>query len=132
MEARPLSKSAGGRASHPAGDGCQLLGAAPLAEIVLVVAFRRSARRAQQQQPEGMAQGDGLQWPMLRHQQALQARLGQAEQAAAAMRAQVLISQGCGPLMPWLQHPGSHPGERPAASGAEPEAITVLDLFDAA
>ena len=42
---------------------------------------------------------------MLREQQALQAHLGAAEQAAAAHRAQALVSQGWGALEDWLNHP---------------------------
>lgn len=53
---------------------------------------------------------------MLHEQQALQVRLGGSEQVAATSRAQVLVSQGYGPLLEWLQHPGQHPGERPPAA----------------
>jgi hypothetical protein len=84
------------------------------------------------------AQGDGLPWPLLREQQSLQARWGEAERIAAAERAQVLITQGYGPLLPWLEAPGTHPGEAPAAAtdrkrpARHQQRRALVDLFDAA
>ena len=83
---------------------------------------------------------------MLREQQALQIRLGAAEQAAAAIRAQVLVTQGWGALRDWLEAPEAHLGERPPqptqAAGCDPAAKgetavrrkpdRLADLFDAA
>lgn len=83
---------------------------------------------------------------MLREQQALQARLGAAEQAAATTRAQLLVSQGYGVLQGWLEAPEAHPGERPPqpAQGTACESATkgetsvrrnpagLADLFEAA
>ena len=72
---------------------------------------------------------------MLRQQQALQASVGEGEQAAAARRAQVLISQGYGPLQAWLTYSGRHEGER-SAEAQEPSGAECLtspkDLFEAA
>lgn len=100
--------------------------------VLQLVAKRRAPRRRTPEQPLG----DGLPWPMLQEQQALQARLGGAEQVAAVDRAQVLITQGWGALEAWLMHEGQHPGERaPATSGRRPadrRSAQVLDLFDAA
>jgi hypothetical protein len=70
---------------------------------------------------------------MLREQQALQARWGGTEQAAAAVRARVLVNQGYGPLLGWLQHPGQHSGEPPArAAATATTGRSLADLFDEA
>lgn len=69
---------------------------------------------------------------MLRQQQALQARLGAAEQAAAARRAQVLITKGWGALEGWLLHEGQHPGERLPGASDHHQAEQGIDLFEAA
>jgi hypothetical protein len=69
---------------------------------------------------------------MLREQQALQVRLGAAEQAAAAHRAQVLIAQGWGALEGWLLHEGQHPGERLPGALDRQQAEQGTDLFEAA
>ena len=71
-------------------------------------------------------------WPMFCRQQALQARLGAAEQAAAAHRAQVLITQGWGALEGWLLHEGQHPGERLPGASDHHQAQQAIDLFEAA
>ncbi len=97
-----------------------------------------AGRRTRRKPVAAAAQGDGLQWPLLREQQALQAPWGVAERIAAADRVQVLITQGYGPLLPWLEAPGPHPGEaRAAATDREPPARhhqrrRLADLFDAA
>ena len=100
--------------------------------VLQLVAKRRAPRKRTPEQPLG----DGLPWPMFREQQALQARLGAAEQAAAANRAQVLVEQGWGALEDWLLHEGQHPGERPPATSARQpvagQSDQVLSLFDAA
>lgn len=77
---------------------------------------------------------------MLREQQALQSRWGAAEQIAAAERAQVLVSQGYGPLLQWLNHEGRHPGEQPLetdngitlSTATRARRQNMADLFDAA
>jgi len=72
---------------------------------------------------------------MHRQQQALQASVGEAEQAAAARRAQVLISQGYGPLQAWLSYSGRHEGERSveAQEPSRPECLaSPRYLFEAA
>lgn len=97
-----------------------------------------AGRRTRREPTADEAQGDGLPWPLLREQQALQARWGEAERIAAADRAQVLITQGYGPLLPWLEAPGPHPGEaQAAATDRVPPARhhhrrTLTDLFDVA
>ncbi len=100
--------------------------------VLQLVARRRAPRTRAPDRPLG----DGVSWPLLREQQALQARLGEAEQAAAANRAQVLVEQGWGALEGWLLHEGQHPGERlPEASHGETAVRRndqVLSLFDAA
>lgn len=89
-----------------------------MGRVLLLVASPRSRRRSARTWAPEEPRGDGLPWPMLHEQQALRVRLGGSEQAAAASRAQVLVSQGYGPLLEWLQHPGQHPGERPPAAQA--------------
>jgi len=97
-----------------------------------------AGRRTRRKPAADEAQGDGLLWPLLREQQALQARWGEAERIAAAERAQVLITQGYGPLLPWLEAPGTHPGEAPAAAtdrkrpARHQQRRALVDLFDAA
>jgi len=97
-----------------------------------------AGRRTRRKPAADEAQGDGLLWPLLREQQALQARWGEAEQIAAAERAQVLITQGYGPLLPWLEAPGPHPGEPQAAATDRAPAArqhqrrALVELFDAA
>lgn len=99
-----------------------------MGRVLQLVARRRAPRRRNPEEP----QGDGLPWPMLREQQALQARLGAAEQAAAAHRAQVLIAQGWGALEGWLLHEGQHPGERLSGASDRHQAEQGVDLFEAA
>jgi hypothetical protein len=97
-----------------------------------------AGRRTRRKPAADEAQGDGLPWPLLREQQALQVRWGEAERIAASDRAQVLITQGYGPLLPWLEAPGPHPGEaQTAVTDFEPVAgqhqrRSLADLFDAA
>jgi hypothetical protein len=108
--------------------------------VLQLVATPKASRRGPRKRNAEEPQGDGRQWPMLREQQALQAHLGAAEQAAAAHRAELLVSQGWGALEAWLNHPGQHPGERPAAApnrdlgGSQNPAglADMADLFDAA
>jgi hypothetical protein len=69
---------------------------------------------------------------MLRRQQALLSQLPDGEAAAAERRAQALVGQGWGALQDWLEHPGQHPGERPAAAGGIAAADPLAALFDAA
>jgi hypothetical protein len=69
---------------------------------------------------------------MLRRQQALLSQLPEGEAAAAEQRAHVLAEQGWGALQDWLEHPGLHPGERPAAAGGTAAADPLAALFDAA
>lgn len=80
--------------------------------VLLLMARPRSRPRSPRRQAPEKLPGGGPPWPMLRQQQALEASLSQAEQAAAARRAQVLISQGYGPLQAWLSYSGRHEGER--------------------
>jgi hypothetical protein len=89
-------------------------------------------RRRTRQQPDEKELGDGLPWPMLRRQQALLAHLPDGEAAAASARALLLVEQGWGALQSWLEYPGQHPGERPAAAGGTAAADQLADLFDAA
>jgi hypothetical protein len=105
--------------------------------VLQLVATPKASRRGPSKRTAEQPQGDGRQWPMLREQQALQAHLGAAEQAAAAHRAQMLVSQGWGALQAWLEAPGQHPGERPAeAPDRDPRGsqnpADLADLFDAA
>jgi len=105
--------------------------------VLQLVATPKASRRGPRKRNAEEPQGDGLQWPLLREQQALQAHLGAAEQAAAAHRAQALVSQGWGSLEEWLNHPGQHPGERLVeAPNRDPwgsqNPADVADLFDAA
>jgi len=79
--------------------GPGLLCAPAWGEVQLQVASAKTRRRSTRKRTPEEPQRDGLPWPMLREQQALQARWGAAEQAAAAKRAQVLVSQGYGPLI---------------------------------
>jgi hypothetical protein len=69
---------------------------------------------------------------MLRRQQALLSQLPEGEAEAAERRAQVLVKQGWGTLQDWLEHPGQHPGERPAAAGGTAAPDPLAALFDAA
>jgi hypothetical protein len=69
---------------------------------------------------------------MLRRQQALLSQLPEGEAEAAERRAQVLVEQGWGALQGWLEHPGQHPDERPAAAGGAAAADQLATLFDAA
>jgi hypothetical protein len=110
------------------------------------VATTRSGRRGPRKPADDEPQGDGLQWPGYREQLRLRAGIPEAEQRAAEQRAQVLVSQGYGALLEWLQHPGQHPGERTPQptlatacdSAAKGEAAVrrkpdrLADLFDAA
>ncbi len=89
-------------------------------------------RRRSRQQPDETELGDGLPWPMLRRQQALLSQLPEGEAEAAERRAQVLVEQGWGALQDWLEHPGQHPCERPAAAGGIAAADPLEALFDAA
>jgi hypothetical protein len=89
-------------------------------------------QRRTRQKPAEEELGDGRPWPMLRQQQALLAQLPEGEAEAAEHRAQVLVGQGWGPLQDWLEHPGQHPGERPAAAGRNAAADPLAALFDAA
>lgn len=97
-----------------------------------------AGRRTRRKPAADEAQGDGLPWPLLREQQALQARWGEAERIAAADRAQVLITQGYGPLLAWLEAPGPHPGETQTAAtdfkpaARQPRRSALADLFEAA
>ena len=117
-----------------------LANAASVVRVLQLVATPKASRRGPRKRNAEEPQGDGLQWPLLREQQALQAHLGAAEQAAAAHRAQVLVNQGWGALQAWLEAPGQHPGERPAAApdrdpgGSQNPAglADMADLFDAA
>jgi hypothetical protein len=111
--------------------------AAAWAEIWSLVPTARSGRRGPRKHAEDQSQGDGVRWPLLREQQQLKAHIPEAEQAAAAERAQVLVSQGWGALEEWLNHPGEHPGERPAVApeqkpGARRTPACLADLFEAA
>ncbi len=99
-----------------------------MGRVLQQVARRRAPRRWNPEEP----QGDGVSWPMLCRQQALQVRLGATEQAAAAHRAQVLITHGWGALEGWLLHEGQHPGEQPPRASDCQLAGLGLDLFDAA
>ena len=108
-----------------------------MVRVLQLVATPKASRRGPRKRNAEEPQGDGLQWPLLREQQALQAHLGAAEQAAAATRAQLLVSRGYGALQGWLEAPEAHPGERPAAPmDREPagrqKPATLADLFDAA
>lgn len=110
------------------------------------MATTRAGRRGPRKQPPEQPAGDGLQWPGYREQLRLRAGIPEIEQLAAEQRAQVLVSEGYGALLEWLQHPGQHPGERPPQSGQAPacdsaakgEAAVrrnpgrLADLFDAA
>jgi hypothetical protein len=97
-----------------------------------------AGRRTRRKPAADEAQGDGLLWPLLREQQALQACWGDAERIAAADRAQVLVTQGYGPLLPWLEAPSPHPGEVQAVVADHEPVVrqhqrrTLTDLFDAA
>ena len=68
-----------------------------MVRVLQPVATPRIGRRGPRKRIAEEPQGDGLLWPLLREQQALQAHLGAAEQAAAAHRAELLVSQGWGP-----------------------------------
>jgi hypothetical protein len=68
---------------------------------------------------------------MLRQQGLLLAQLPEGEAEAAERRAQRLVEQGWGGLQSWLEHPGQHPGEQPAAAGRN-AAADLSTLFDAA
>ncbi len=89
-------------------------------------------RRRSRQQPDETELGDGRGWAMLRRQQALLSQLPECEAEAAERRAQVLVEQGWGALQDWLEHPGQHPGERPAAAGRTAAPDPLAALFDAA
>ncbi len=99
-----------------------------MGRVLQQVARRRAPRRWNPEEP----QGDVVPLPILRQQQALQARLGAAEQADAAHRAQVLITQGWGALEGWLLHEGQHPGERLPGASDRHQAEQRIDLFEAA
>jgi hypothetical protein len=96
----------------------------------------RSSRRGPRKRSAEEPQGDGVLWPSYSEQLQLRAHVPEAEQAAAAERARVLVSQWWGALEEWLNHPGQHPGERPAAPlDREPAGRrkpSLADLFDAA
>jgi len=97
----------------------------------------RSGRRGPRKRTAEEHQGDGVLWPSYSEQLQLRAQIPQAEQAAAAERAQVLVSQGWGALEEWLNHPDQHPGERPAAAPARERGVRenlagLADLFEAA
>jgi hypothetical protein len=89
-------------------------------------------RRRGRQKPAEEELADGLPWPGFRRQQALLSQLPEGEAEAAEHRAQVLVGQGWGPLRDWLEHPGQHPGEQPAAAGRNTAADPLAALFDAA
>jgi hypothetical protein len=97
-----------------------------------------AGRRTRRKPAADEAQGDDLPWPLLREQQALQAHWGEAERIAAADRAQVLVTQGYGPLLPWLEALDPHPVEAQAAATTHAPAVrqhqrrALADLFDAA
>lgn len=100
-----------------------------------MAATRGKASTRRQQRPEKPPQGDGIHWPGIEAQRALQARLGAAESAAAAQRAQRLIEHGHGALADWLNHPGQHPGEPPPAAPGRTgrdQLDQLSRLFDAA
>ena len=99
------------------------------------MAATRPSRTSRPKRPEKPLQGDGIHWPGIDAQQALQARLGPVEAAAASVRAVVLVEQGWGPLEDWLNHPGQHPGERPPATprrSGHSQLEQLPRLFDAA
>lgn len=90
---------------------------------------RRSRRQQGQQEADPFSP---VQWPELKAQQALQADRDPAELAAAVHRAQVLVEQGYGALVPWLLSDPT-PAERsrmkaPRAAGGGGQQ--VLDVFD--
>ena len=85
-----------------------------------VPAPRRSRRRKGQEEPD---QFNPVQWPELKAQQALQARMEPAELALAQERCKTLLAHGYGPLMDWLLSDPT-PAERSGQQG--------LDLFDQA
>jgi hypothetical protein len=114
--------------------------------VLQLVATPKASRRGLRKRTAEEPQGDGVLWPLLREQQLLRAHLPEADQAAAAARAQLLVSQGYGVLQGWLEAPEAHPGERPpqptqgtACDSAAKNEIAVrrksadlADLFDAA
>jgi hypothetical protein len=100
------------------------------------VATIRSGRRGPRKRSGEEPQGDGILWPGYSEQLQLRANIPEAEQAAAAERAQVLVSQGWGALEEWLNHPGQHPSERPVLAPDRHPGVRrnpgLADLFDAA
>ena len=90
--------------------GLALFRAASVVRVLQLVATPKASRRGPRKRNAEEPQGDGLQWPLLREQQALQAHLGAAEQAAAAHRAQMLVSQGWGGLAGLVGGPRPAPG----------------------
>ena len=70
------------------------------------------ARRQRRQKGQDEPRWDDQRWPLLT---ASAAGREPAEIAAAAQRAQLLVEQGYGPLMPWLTAPSPHDSEIAAA-----------------
>jgi hypothetical protein len=96
-----------------------------------MAAPRRSRRRPGAPEPDPFSP---VQWPDLKAQEALQARQDPAELAAAVHRAQVLVEQGYGALVPWLlSDPTPAERSRMKAPGAQVGGEQqVLDVFDQA
>ena len=107
-----------------------------MGRVLQPVATPRSGRRGPRKRFAEEPQGDGILWPSYSEQLQLRAHIPEAEQAAAAERAHVLVTLGWGALEEWLNHPGQHPGERPAApldrEPSERRKPSLADLFDAA
>jgi len=100
------------------------------AESMPRTAAPRRHRGRQKPAEEELADGRG--WPGFRRQQALLSQLPEGEAVASECRAQVLVEHGWGAIADWLEHPGQHPGERPAAAGGIAAADGLATLFDAA